>query len=163
MKKALLIILVICCIGSCLPSKDSNQPAQTPQSNTYAENNSFDVNDVHWIKDTQNGVYLWNPEPSENESIVWSGDYIQDGDYRYAEGSGTLTWYKNGEVIQVDEGTFKHGRHHGQFKHTFPSGNVVYSNWNNGTEIPLENLSETPTVAENSTPETIVPEPSAYR
>lgn len=90
---------------------------------------------IHWIKDDSTGVYLWNPEPKEDESISWSGSYIQDGNYRYANGAGTVTWYRNGRVIQVDNGAFEHGRHNGQFSHKFPSGRVIYSNWDHGKEI----------------------------
>jgi len=89
----------------------------------------------HWICDRSTGAWLWNPEPSDGESISWSGGYIEDGSYRYANGTGTLTWYKNGKVIQVDEGTFARGRHHGQFIHRFPSGKVEYSAWDHGREI----------------------------
>ena len=89
----------------------------------------------HWISDA-NDVYLWNPEPQDGESISWSGGYVQDGKYKFAEGSGVVTWHRYGQIIQIDEGTFSHGRHHGQFKHTFKSGRVDYSNWDHGVEIP---------------------------
>ncbi|MCR5438370.1 MAG: zinc ribbon domain-containing protein [Selenomonas sp.] len=89
----------------------------------------------HWIQDTTTGVWLWNPEPTEGEWIVWSGDYVTDGNYRYANGPGVLTWYKNGKVIQVDNGSFERGRHHGRFTHKFPSGKVKYSNWSHGREL----------------------------
>lgn len=89
----------------------------------------------HWIKDNDTDVYLWNPEPYGDERISWSGSYVQDGDYKFAEGRGTVTWYRDGQVIQVDEGSFEHGRHHGRFKHTLESGNVVYSNWEHGEEV----------------------------
>ena len=103
-----------------------------------------DVNDVasdpsanrHWIKDLNNGAYVWNPEPQDGESVRWSGSFVEEGGNRYAQGRGTLTWYKNGEVIQTDEGSFERGRHHGQFRHTFRSGRVDYSNWDHGQEIP---------------------------
>ena len=88
----------------------------------------------NWIKDI-NGVYLWNPQPTEGESITWTGGYIQDGDYRYADGTGITTWYLNGQVIQVDEGTFRHGQRHGRFTHKFSGGRIEYSNWDNGLEI----------------------------
>ena len=93
--------------------------------------------DRHWIKDTANGAYVWNPEPQDGESVRWDGGTVRDGNNLYAQGNGRLTWSKNGQVIQVDEGTFEHGKHHGKFKHTFKSGNVDYSNWNHGEEIPL--------------------------
>ena len=93
----------------------------------------------NWIKDSK-GVYLWNPEPQEGESITWSGSFVQDGNYKYAEGNGIVKWYnKNGEVVQVDEGNFKHGQRHGKFRHTFKSGNVEFINWDNGKEVPKNN------------------------
>ena len=99
------------------------------------------ANDIHWIKDFNTGAYVWNPEPQDGESITWSGDIISDGNILYAQGRGTLTWYRDGQIIQTDEGSFDHGKHHGHFKHTFKSGNVDYSNWDHGVEIPLESSS----------------------
>ncbi|KHM52697.1 hypothetical protein NZ47_03275 [Anaerovibrio lipolyticus] len=89
---------------------------------------------VHWLSDA-NGVFLWNPEPGNNESITWSGGYVTDGKYKFADGRGTVTWYSGGKIIQVDEGSFSHGRHHGKFIHKFPSGKVIYSNWDHGREL----------------------------
>ena len=89
----------------------------------------------HWIKDAK-AVYLWNPKPQVGETITWSGGYIQDGDYKFADGSGIVTWYLNGELEQVDEGTFRHGQRHGKFTHKFPGGRIIYSNWDNGIELP---------------------------
>ena len=63
MKKAILVIFVLFCIGSCLPSNDNNQTTQTPQNNTSSQNYALDMTDVHWVKDNQNGAYIWNPEP----------------------------------------------------------------------------------------------------
>ena len=90
----------------------------------------------NWIKDNTNDIYLQNPHPSEGESIFWSGGFVQNGKYRYADGFGTATWYKNGVIIQVDEGNFKVGKRHGRFKQTFyPSGEVIYSDWENGKKL----------------------------
>ena len=89
----------------------------------------------HWIKDSRD-VYLWNPEPQDGESITWSGGFVQDGDYKFAEGSGVVTWHLDGRVIQVDHGTFLHGQRQGPFSHEFPSGRVDYSNWDHGVEVP---------------------------
>ena len=88
----------------------------------------------HWIKDS-NGVYLWNPKPQDGETVTWSGGSVQDGDYKFAEGAGITTWYLNGEIEQIDEGSFKHGQRHGRFAHEFPSDRIIYSNWDNGVEI----------------------------
>ncbi len=123
------------------PSGASNQaePAANPPAPVAVppgESAAPPVPDFsHWIEDSRTGVYLWNPEPAEGESIVWSGGFVTDGNIRYAEGSGVVTWYRNGEVIQIDEGGFSHGRHHGHFSHKFPSGRIIYSNWDHGREI----------------------------
>ena len=92
---------------------------------------------TNWIKDNASEIYMQNPSPSEGETISWSGGYVQDGEYKFANGSGTTVWKNSaGEVVQVDEGTFEHGQRQGQFKHqVFPSGNVIYSNWKNGKKV----------------------------
>ena len=91
---------------------------------------------IEWIQDINTGIYLKNPEPTDGESITWSGGYVQDGAYKFADGYGTTTWYRYGELKQVDEGTFIKGERNGKFKHKFyPSGNVDYSDWDHGTEI----------------------------
>ena len=92
--------------------------------------------DISWIMDKNTGVYLRNPEPTDGESITWSGGYVQEGQYKFADGYGVTNWYRYGELKQVDEGTFIKGERNGQFKHKFyPSGNVDYSNWDRGVEI----------------------------
>jgi len=99
--------------------------------------------DYHWIKDFRTNVYLWNPEPSGNEYIYWSGSYSAtdlEDEYghaiRFAHGYGTVSWYRDDVLIQVDEGSFWYGRHDGYFTHTFyPSGRVIHSRWDKGTEI----------------------------
>ena len=118
---------------------EPSQPAQTQQPVHKDEPPVETKNPVqdlgeHWIKDA-NGVYLWNPQPHDGETITWSGGSVQDGNYRYADGAGITTWYLNGEIEQVDEGTFRHGQRHGHFTHKFPSGRIIYSDWDNGIEI----------------------------
>lgn len=107
---------------------DDGTPTNKPTSSVIPTGSN-------WIKDSRD-VYLWNPEPQDGESITWSGGFVQDGDYKFADGSGVVTWYFDGRVIQVDKGTFRHGQRQGRFSHEFPSGRVDYSNWNNGVEIP---------------------------
>ena len=116
-------------------NSEYNNKMPPNQSATSASKTNKETPNWHWIKDNNTGVYIWNPEPIEGESIVWNGGYVQDGEYRYANGAGIVTWYKDGKVIQVDDGAFIRGRHHGHFTHKFPSGRVEYSNWDNGREI----------------------------
>lgn len=97
---------------------------------------------INWIKDAH-GVYLWNPQPTEGETITWSGGFVKDGQYKFADGNGVVTWYnKYGKVVQVDEGNFKHGQRHGQFTHRFKNGNVVQIKYDNGVEIKEEPKSD---------------------
>lgn len=112
--------------------KPKEEPKEKPKEEPKPKVKSLGE---HWIKDAS-GVYLWNPQPQDGESITWSGGYVQDGDYLFAEGKGITTWYLEGKIIQIDEGTFKHGQRHGHFTHKFSSGKVRYSNWDNGVEIP---------------------------
>jgi len=51
---------------------------------------SLPVLPYHWIYD-QNGCKHYNPKPTDNETLTWTGD-CKDG---YADGYGTMTWYKN--------------------------------------------------------------------
>ena len=127
-------------------TKTSLTPPQENSKTSIEKNSSVHSSlGEHWIKDNNTDVYLWNPEPNGNERISWNGSYVQDGDYKFADGNGTVTWYRDGKVIQVDEGYFEHGKHHGRFKHTLESGNVVYSNWEHGEEIV-----DTPASRENT-------------
>lgn len=112
------------------------QPAPQVTEQVTIQAAPTNVPDSHWIQDVDTGVYLWNPEPKGNETISWSGGYVQVGQILYANGPGRIIWYRDGNIIQVDDGSFLQGRHHGRFRHQFPSGNVEFSNWNNGVEIP---------------------------
>ena len=91
--------------------------------------------DYHWFKDTRAGVLIWNPMPTEGESVSWQGGYVKDGDYCYADGNGVATWYLNGAFEQKDEGTYVHGYREGAFTQTFADGRVKYSNWHQGTRV----------------------------
>ena len=125
-------------MSGCGNDKPSDQPkTKAVQTQTAEKKSTPEPLGDNWIKDS-NGVYLWNPKPIAGETVEWSGDSVKDGDYLFAQGEGTTTWYLNGELEQIDEGTFKHGQRHGKFTHQFfPSGNISYSNWDNGTEIAL--------------------------
>lgn len=149
---AISILIIFALIGAgILIGKNFNQDKQTAQP--VQEENKIDSDKVvpppvepveksapplgiEWIQDINTGIYLKNPEPTDGETITWSGGYVQDGQYKFADGYGVTNWYRYGELKQVDEGTFIKGERNGKFKHKFyPSGNVDYSNWNNGTEI----------------------------
>jgi len=122
---------------------ESTNPPQNVSANPTPTNNPEPVVNtaapplgIEWIQDINTGIYLKNPEPTDGESITWSGGYVQEGQYKFADGYGVTNWYRYGELKQVDEGTFIKGERNGRFQHKFyPSGNVDYSNWDHGVEI----------------------------
>ena len=154
----MILIFAVSSFSGCGNEKVSDNNAENISETTVADNNKIKIDTAppapapppihiepvgeHWIQ-SQNGIYLWNPSPVDGESVEWSGNYIQDGNYRFAEGSGQITWYRYGRNTQIDEGNFEHGRHHGQFKHNFiKSGRVEYSYWANGEEVTGARLAE---------------------
>ena len=92
----------------------------------------------NWIKDSNSGAYIWNPEPQEGESVRWSGSVIREGNNLYAQGSGKLEWFMDGELFETEEGTFERGKQHGRFVHMNSNGEKFYSNWDNGEPISVE-------------------------
>ena len=134
--KAMLIGLTGTFLVTGCGSDSNSSTSPVEQSDSAAKKSAAENLGEHWIKD-DNNVYVYNPKPQKGETITWSGGFVQDGENKFADGAGTVTWYLNGELEQIDEGTMKHGQRHGQFKQEFfPSGNVTYSNWDNGIEIP---------------------------
>ena len=132
-----LLMSVTLLMSGCGDDKPSEPPKTKVEQSQPEKKSEPKALGENWIKDS-NGVYLWNPKPMEGETVEWSGGSVADGDYLFAQGEGTTTWYLNGEIEQIDKGTFKHGQRHGQFTHQFfPSGNIDYSNWDNGVEIAL--------------------------
>ena len=136
-----IAVMAIVASSIFIPSNSSNIPAIIPSiySESLVEATAGGPDrprGYHWIQATNNAVWLWNPEPGDGETITWSGEYISIDGIRYANGYGTVVWRRYGEVVQIDEGTFTKGRHHGRFKHTFPkSGRVEYSYLENGVEV----------------------------
>lgn len=94
--------------------------------------------DKNWIKDLNNGAYIWNPEQHEGESVRWSGNVIREGNNLYAQGHGKLEWYMDGKLFETEEGTFERGKQQGRFVHVNSSGEKFYSNWDNGEPISVE-------------------------
>lgn len=142
-------------------SDSSEPPKSEPKQIQSAEKKSTPQPlGKNWIKDSNN-VYLWNPQPQDGETVTWSGNFIQDENYKFADGSGTVTWYLNGEVEQVDEGSLKHGQRHGRFTHEFPSGRVIHGEWDNGVEISSYETNKNDLSVENQNPVKIEPEQKA--
>ncbi|MBO4853238.1 MAG: hypothetical protein J5477_06380 [Schwartzia sp.] len=118
--------------SSAKPSTSKQERNDSVAKNSVSNNTSLDE---HWFTDIKQGVLIWNPNPESGESVEWTGGFIQDGTYKYADGHGEAKWYLNGSFEQLDEGNYEHGKRHGRFKQEFSDGRVVYSEWQHGTKV----------------------------
>ena len=76
--------------------------------------------DADWIVDAKSGCAAWNPSPSSNETITWSGACANGR----ANGSGVLHWFKRGKPSGRIQGSFRDGRLSGPGIAEFASGNT---------------------------------------
>lgn len=81
-----------------------------------------------WIADTDTGCQVWNPEPSPNESIKWSGACSNN----IATGNGTVQWYLNGKPSLRHEGNFREGKLNGKGVITDVNENRIEGDFVNG-------------------------------
>ena len=82
------------------------------------------VAEGNWIED-QNGCKHWNSEPSDNESVTWSGNCLNG----YASGYGKFQWYKNDKKTSHYIGNKDHGKNSGQGKYTSSNGSSYEGEW----------------------------------
>lgn len=66
----------------------------------------LDFNNQHWIRDEQNGCYLYNDNPQPDETVQWHGRCVNG----VAEGQGTTIWSKAGQLNQKVESVLFVGR-----------------------------------------------------
>lgn len=82
----------------------------------------------NWIRDAASDCAIWNPNPTEHETIVWHGP-IEDGK---ASGYGIATWRVQGKQTEHAEGKWSEGRldGHAIWKHV--SGACYEGEWKAG-------------------------------
>jgi hypothetical protein len=71
-----------------------------------------------WSIDSQSGCALWNRMPQRDESVTWSGACVNG----LASGPGVAQWYKNGQISNRLEGSYRNGRSSGQVTVVYPNG-----------------------------------------
>ena len=67
------------------------------------------------------GCYVWHPSPMENVTVAWSGE-CSDG---FAQGNGRVSWFQNGELIEIWEAGFLEGRAAGAVTVRWGSGALL--------------------------------------
>ena len=71
-----------------------------------------------WAIDAGKTCRVWNPHPQMNESVQWSGACVNG----FAEGAGSVRWFKSDVLFETDEGQWRQGYQIGKGKQTWPSG-----------------------------------------
>lgn len=130
----------------------TNKPAQSQLSKPVAAvgaavaggaavANEILSDDNHWIRDSNSGALIWNPEPQEGESVRWSGKTLREGNNLYAQGFGKLEWSMDGKIFETAEGTLERGKQNGRFTHTNANGEKFYTRWEDGEPVAVERQS----------------------
>jgi len=70
------------------------------------------------VADPNNGCKVWNPHPSGDEVVNWSGACVGG----LAQGPGTLQWLKGSKVEEKDDGAWNQGRQTGRGTQDWNSG-----------------------------------------
>ena len=71
-----------------------------------------------WISDSTTGCRVWNPNPTAQESVSWSGS-CKDG---FAQGEGVVQWFRNGLPLERNEGSWARGRQVGHGVQVWTTG-----------------------------------------
>jgi hypothetical protein len=93
-----------------------------------------------WVADAH-GCKVANPQPQPVESIHWSGQ-CKEG---FADGTGMVTWYSQGQSNGVTAGTFRNGKLTGRGYVTLPrpiytgmDGDEMARSWPPGSRLDGE-------------------------
>jgi hypothetical protein len=86
------------------------------------------VNAGQWFNTDKTNCKIWSTDSNTGNTVTWSGNCVNE----YASGSGTETWYKNGEEIRHYKGQLKMGKRHGKGTLAFVNGNKYECDFING-------------------------------
>ena len=105
----------------------ANAHHDTESVNVNANNEeAIPVNDknIQTITD-ENGCKVYNPMPQQGESVSWDGN-CSDG---FADGTGTLKWFINGELKEYYSGQIVDGWAEGNGVYTSHDGTQYDGEW----------------------------------
>lgn len=72
----------------------------------------INLNPDLYTQDIDASCNIYNPYPTDDETVKYIGKCVSG----YAEGKGTVVWYKNGEFYQKCTGIFHHGKIDGKVR-----------------------------------------------
>jgi hypothetical protein len=108
------------------------EPAQ-PRPAPPAADSIASIDHPGWTVDAQNGCWIWNPNPQQEETVRWTG-LCAEGP---AQGEGVLAWTYTREGQRGDEryvGTMARGRMHGIGTYLESTGEVYQGEFQDGRE-----------------------------
>ena len=91
---------------------------------------------ISTIQDSS-GCKVYNPAPQNNETISWSGDCVEG----FANGSGILEWYADGELMERYEGDMELGWAQGNGTLISEKGMRYDGHWNKSAQSGYGKLS----------------------
>lgn len=80
--------------------------------------NAIAQTEAQWIEDPRNGCKVFNNRPETSETITYDGE-CKNG---YADGEGTVVWFKDQIFIQKGEGSWKKGKMNGKGTYEWSNG-----------------------------------------
>ena len=66
----------------------------------------FKSPEKYWIEDKAKHCWFADPDPTPNESIVWSGPACNGA---LAKGDGEVVWTRDGKTVERDMGSYENG------------------------------------------------------
>jgi hypothetical protein len=82
-----------------------------------------------WTVEHTSGCWVWNPEPSPDDVMTWSGHCSASGP---AEGTGTLEWRYGGGEMDRYEGEYRAGKMDGRGRYSWSNGKQYDGEWKAG-------------------------------
>jgi len=91
-------------------------------------------NEGKFIRDAATGCMVWDPSYDLGDSITWNGG-CKD---KYANGTGTLTWFSNGKKYASYSGEIQKGIPNGKGIYTGLDGHSIAGNFSDGEPLNLD-------------------------
>jgi hypothetical protein len=111
------------------PTAEPAQPRPAPP----AAGEIASVDHPGWTLDAENGCWIWNPNPQQEETVRWTGACPEGP----AQGEGVLGWNYKRDDEQGSEryvGTMARGRMHGIGTYLESTGEIYQGEFQDGRE-----------------------------
>jgi hypothetical protein len=90
--------------------------------------NSYAQSPSEWIEDAKTNCKVFNPNPKPQETVEFVGNCTNG----FADGSGVLSWYRDGVYIGKNEGVWTNGKLNGKGTLTSSNGDKYVGEYKDG-------------------------------